>query len=71
MIEHKKWCSLDIVKECRHRINPFSKIIDKNDNITVPPTEVGLHCMESMPHLEKGSVETMGLSGAGWVRAFF
>jgi hypothetical protein len=69
VIEHKKCCNSAIVKKCRHSLNPFIEIIDCDDNITIPPVEVGLHCMKSIPPFAKGSMETIGWSGAGWVRA--
>jgi hypothetical protein len=35
VIEHKKCCSSAIIKKCRHSLNPFTEIIDEDDNITM------------------------------------
>jgi hypothetical protein len=37
VVKHKGCCSATIIKECRHSLNPFSEVINENDDITVPP----------------------------------
>ena len=67
VIKKKQGNNFSIFSICRHILNPFCEIIDGHDNITMPLDVVGLKCMKSMPHLEKGPPSMMGWSGAGWV----
>ena len=38
MIEQKLCSCLTAVRQCRHCFDPFHKIIDKNDDIPMPPS---------------------------------
>jgi hypothetical protein len=70
MVKKENSYSMTIIYKGRNSLSPFCKVINGNDYIIMAPDEVGLHCMKSMPHLEKGSMGTMGCNGARWVRAF-
>jgi len=37
VVKHKKCGSATIIKKCSYSLNPFSEIINDNDDITVPP----------------------------------
>jgi hypothetical protein len=69
VVKNKKSCGTTIVQKGRHSLNPFCKVVDGDDYITVPPAEVGLDYMKSIPHLAKGLMAIMGCSVVGWVCA--
>ena len=70
MTKQKEGGSLSILCICRNCLIPFCKVINGYDDVTMPLDEVGLQCMKSITHLEKGPTTMMGCSGAGWVRFF-
>jgi hypothetical protein len=36
VVKHEECYNATIIKECRHSLNPFSEVINDNDDITVP-----------------------------------
>ena len=40
MIENENSCSFVIVSICRHRLDPFFKVIKYKDDISMPPGQV-------------------------------
>ena len=67
MIKQKKGHSISNLCICRNFLSPFCKLIDNYDDVTMPLAEVGLQCIKSIPHLEKGPIPMTGCKGAGWV----
>jgi hypothetical protein len=65
VIQKEKSCSTTIIQKGSHSLSPFCKVIYNDDYIIMPLVEVGLHCMKSMSHLEKGLMEIMGCSKRG------
>jgi hypothetical protein len=37
VVEYEKSYSTTIIKKSRHSLNPFCKVINDNDDITMPP----------------------------------
>ena len=70
MIEQKKGGCVAILYICRDCLNPFCKIINGYNDVTMPLAEVGLQCIKLIPHLEKGPTAMMRCKGAGWVHFF-
>ena len=68
MIEQEESESITILYIFRHGLSPFCEIVNGYNDVTMPPTEVGLQCMKSIPHLANGPMTMTGCSGAGWVR---
>ena len=60
MIEQEESGSLTVLCICRHGLIPLCKIVNVYDYVTMTPVEVGLQCMKSIPHLEKGPTTTTG-----------
>lgn len=40
MIEHKLSICLTVISQCRHHFSPFCKVINDDNNITMPPDQV-------------------------------
>jgi len=53
---------------CRHRLDPFCKIVDNDNDITMPLCRARLHVMKSMTHLENGPLIIIGCRGVGEAR---
>ena len=68
MVKQKEGGSLAILDICRHCLNPFCKIINVYNDVTIRLTEIGLKCIKYIPHLAKGPTTMKGCKGAGWVR---
>ena len=60
MIENKVCRHFTIGFKGRHYLFPLRKGVTNDNDIIVPPTEIGLHVMKSTPHLVKGPTVMMG-----------
>jgi len=53
MIENENSCSFTIVSICRHHLDPFCKVVDYKDDISMTPRQVRVTSDELCPFIER------------------
>jgi len=66
MVEKKLSNSFIVNITCGHRLNPFSEIINEDDDICMPPRRARVTSHEFNTPLGKGSNDNNWVQGRGW-----
>ena len=55
LVEHEEGCSLPIRFNCRHGLDPLSKVVDEHDNVLMPPDRIWVAIDKVHPPLGEGT----------------
>lgn len=68
MVEEELSCSDSVIIICGDHLNPFSEVVNGEDDIAMPLAKQGLHVLKYMPHLETEPTVMTGCKCASGVR---
>jgi hypothetical protein len=70
LIEYEEGSSLTIRLNCRHGLNPLSKVMYDHDNVLMPPNQIWVAIHKIHPPLGEGTDSNEWMEKT-WVRAHF